>query len=129
MEVCPVGCEQMIDIVDIRRDQVMMKGEFPAELANTFRNLERAGNPWGLSADKRLEWAQGLDVKTVEDNPDFEVLFWVGCAGSYDPAAQATTKSMIEILNHANINYAVIGKAEKCTGDLARRAGTEWHFD
>jgi Fe-S oxidoreductase len=128
MEVCPVGCEQMIDIVDIRRDQIMMKGEFPAELANTFRNLERAGNPWGLSADKRLEWAQGLDVKTVEENPDFEVLFWVGCAGSYDPAAQATTKSMIEILNHANINYAVIGKAEKCTGDPARRAGNEYLY-
>ena len=128
VEVCPVGCEQMIDIVDIRRDQVMMKGEFPAELANTFRNLERSGNPWGLSADKRLEWAQGLDVKTVEENPEFEVLFWVGCAGSYDPAAQATTKSMIEILNHANINYAVIGKAEKCTGDPARRAGNEYLY-
>ncbi len=128
MEVCPVGCEQMIDIVDIRRDQVMMKGEFPAELANTFRNLERAGNPWGLSADKRLDWAQGLEVKTVKQNPAFEVLFWVGCAGSYDPAAQSTTKSMIEILNHANINYAVIGKAEKCTGDPARRAGNEYLY-
>ncbi len=128
MEVCPVGCEQMIDIVDIRRDQVMMKGEFPAELNNAFRGMERTGNPWGIGADKRMDWAEGLDVPTVEDNPDFEVLFWVGCAGSYDPAAQSTTKAMIHVLEHANINYAVLGKAEKCTGDAARRAGNEYLY-
>ena len=128
MEVCPVGCEQMIDIVDIRRDAVMMKGEFPNELQNTFRNLERTGNPWGLSGDKRMEWAQGLNVPTVDENPDFEVLFWVGCAGSYDPAAQETTKAMVKILEQAKINYAVIGKGEKCTGDAARRTGNEYLY-
>lgn len=128
MEVCPVGCEQMLDIVDIRRDQVMMKGEFPSELNNAFRGMERTGNPWGISADKRLDWAEGLNVVTTEDRPDFEVLFWVGCAGSYDPAAQATTKAMIHILEHAKINYAVLGKAEKCTGDVARRAGNEYLY-
>ena len=128
MEVCPVGCEQMIDIIDIRRDAVMMKGEFPNELQNTFRNLERTGNPWGLSGDKRMEWAQGMNVPTVEENPEFEILFWVGCAGSYDPAAQETTKSMVKILEQANINYAVIGKGEKCTGDAARRTGNEYLY-
>lgn len=128
IEVCPVGCEQMIDIVDIRRDQVMMKGEFPAELNNAFRGIERTGNPWGIGADKRMDWAEGLNVPTVEDNPDFEVLFWVGCAGSYDPAAQSTTKAMIHVLEHAKINYAVLGKAEKCTGDPARRAGNEYLY-
>jgi Fe-S oxidoreductase len=128
IEVCPVGCEQMIDIVDIRRDQVMMQGEFPAELQTAFRGMERAGNPWGISQEKRLEWAEGLDVPTVEENPDFEVLFWVGCAGSYDPAAQATTRSMTAILEHAGVNYAVLGKGEKCTGDPARRAGNEYLY-
>jgi Fe-S oxidoreductase len=128
MEVCPVGCEQMIDIVDIRRDAVMMKGEFPNELQNTFRNLERTGNPWGLSGDKRMEWADGLNVPTVDKNPDFEVLFWVGCAGAYDPAAQETTKAMVKILEQAKINYAVIGKGEKCTGDAARRSGNEYLY-
>lgn len=128
MEVCPVGCEQMIDIVDIRRDAVMMKGEFPNELQNTFRNLERTGNPWGLSGDKRMEWADGLNVPTVDKNPDFEVLFWVGCAGAYDPAAQETTKAMVKILGQAKINYAVIGKGEKCTGDAARRSGNEYLY-
>ena len=118
----------MIDIVDIRRDQVMMKGEFPSELNAAFRGMERTGNPWGISQDKRLEWAEGLDVPTTQDNPDFEVLFWVGCAGSYDPAAQDTTRAFIRILEHAGINYAVLGKAEKCTGDPARRAGNEYLY-
>src|SRR5690606_40191185 len=124
----PVGCEQMIDIVDMRRDLVMMQGEFPAELQTAFRGMERTGNPWGLAADKRLEWAEGLDVPTVEENPEFEVLFFVGCAGSYDPAAQKTTQAMTRILEHAKVNYAVLGKAERCTGDPARRAGNEYLY-
>ncbi len=128
VEVCPVGNVPMMDIMDIRRDQVMMKGEFPAELQTAFRGMERAGNPWGLSQDKRMDWAEGLDVPLVEDNPGFEVLFFVGCAGSYDPAAQATTKAMIRILEQARVNYAVLGKNEGCTGDAARRAGNEYLY-
>lgn len=128
MEVCPVGCEQMIDIVDIRRDLVMMQGEFPAELQTAFRGMERSGNPWGISQDKRMEWAEDLSVPTVAENPDFEVLFWVGCAGAYDPAAQKTTRAMVRILEQARVNYAVLGKAEKCTGDPARRAGNEYLY-
>ncbi len=128
MEVCPVGCEQMIDIIDIRRDQVMMQGEFPAELQQAFRGMERSGNPWGIGQDKRMEWAEGLEVPTVDENPEFEVLFWVGCAGSYDPSAQQTTRAMAKILDHAGINYAVLGKGEKCTGDPARRAGNEYLY-
>ena len=128
MEVCPVGCEQMIDIIDIRRDQVLMQGDFPSELSTAFRGMERTGNPWGIGQDKRDEWAEGLNVPSVTDNPDFEVLFWVGCAGSYDPAAQNTTRAMVKILEHANINYAILGKGEKCTGDPARRAGNEYLY-
>src|SRR5690625_107472 len=128
MEVCPVGNLPMIDIMDIRRDQVIMKGEFPAELQTAFRGMERAGNPWGLGQDKRMEWADGLDVPLVEENPDFEVLFFVGCAGSYDPSAQKTTRAMIRILEQAKLNYAVLGKNERCTGDPARRAGNEYLY-
>jgi len=128
MEVCPVGCEQMIDIVDIRRDLVMMQGEFPAELQTAFRGMERTGNPWGIAQDRRMEWAEGLSVATVEENPGFEVLFFVGCAGSYDPAAQKTTRAMARILEHAKVNYAGLGKAERCTGDPARRAGNEYLY-
>jgi len=130
MDVCPVGCEPMIDVVDLRRYQVMTEGEFPAELQAAFRGLERNGNPWGLSPDARMAWADGLDVTvpTVEDAPDFEVLFWVGCAGSYDPGAQATTRAMARLLDRAGVRYAVLGKGERCTGDPARRAGNEYLY-
>jgi Fe-S oxidoreductase len=130
IDVCPVGCEPMIDIVDLRRYQVMTEGAFPAELQAAFRGLERNGNPWGLSAEKRLEWADGLDVvvPTVDDHPDFEVLFWVGCAGSYDPAAQATTRAMARLLDRAGVDFAVLGKGETCSGDPARRAGNEYLY-
>jgi len=128
MEICPVGCEQMVDIIDIRRDRVMMQGEFPAELNAAFRGMERTGNPWGIAQDKREDWAQGLDVPTVEKNPDFEVLYWVGCAGAYDPQNQKTARAFAEILEHAGVNYAILGRAEKCTGDPARRAGNEYLY-
>src|SRR5690606_24463192 len=113
---------------DIRRDLVMMQGEFPAELQTAFRGMERTGNPWGIAQDRRMEWAEGLSVATVEENPGFEVLFFVGCAGSYDPAAQKTTRAMARILEHAKVNYAGLGKAERCTGDPARRAGNEYLY-
>ena len=130
MEACPVGCEPMIDVVDLRRYQVMTEGEFPAELQTAFRGLERNGNPWGLSPEKRMDWTIGLEVPvpTVEERPDFEVLFWVGCAGSYDPTAQATTRAMARLLERAGVAYAVLGKGESCTGDPARRAGHEYLY-
>ncbi len=129
VEVCPVGCEQLSDIIDFRRDAVMTKGEFPQQLNNAFRNLERTSNPWGIAQAKREEWKNADTVApTVEQNPDFEVLYWVGCAGSYDPSAQKTARAFAEIMNHAKVNFAILGKSEGCTGDPARRAGNEYLY-
>lgn len=130
IEVCPVGNEQMLHIVDIRRERVMMQGEFPAQLNNAFRGMERNGNPWNLSQDKRTAWAEGLpfEVPTIEQNPEAEVLYWVGCAPSYDPRAQKIARSMAEILQASGVSWAILGKREKCTGDAARRSGNEYLF-
>ncbi|MHB1795189.1 MAG: heterodisulfide reductase-related iron-sulfur binding cluster [Acidobacteriaceae bacterium] len=125
MQVCPVQDEQMLDIIDIRRNQVMMEGKFPAQLQAAFRGMERSKNPWGINHDKRMEWAQGLPVKTTDENPDADVLYWVGCAASYDPQAQKTARAFVQLLNYAGVNFAVLGKKECCTGDSARRAGNE----
>lgn len=125
MQVCPVQDEQMLDIIDIRRNQVMMEGEFPAQLRTAFRGMERSKNPWGINHDKRMDWAQGLAVPTTEENPGADVLYWVGCAASYDPQAQKTARAFVQLLNYADINFAVLGKKECCTGDSARRAGNE----
>ena len=129
VEACPVGCEQLADIVDLRRDAVMTRGQFPQELNGAFRNMERSGNPWGVAQESRADWpGPDLTVPTVEQNPDFEVLYWVGCAGAYDPSAQKVARSLAEILAHAKVSFAILGKKEKCTGDPARRAGNEYLY-
>jgi Fe-S oxidoreductase len=128
LEVCPTQNEQMLDIIDIRRNQVMIEGEFPSQLQSAFRGMERAQNPWGINHEQRLAWADGLAVKTTDENPTPDVLYWVGCAASYDPQAQKTARAFVELLNHAEVNFAVLGKRECCTGDSARRAGNEYLY-
>jgi Fe-S oxidoreductase len=130
VEVCPVGNEQMLHIIDVRRERVLTAAEFPKGLQNTFNHMERAGNPWGMAPDERLAWAKGLPfaVPTIEEKPDPQVLYWVGCAVAFDPRAQKIARSLAEIFNAAGIDWAVLGKSEKCTGDTARRAGNEYLF-
>jgi len=108
MEVCPVQDEPMLDIIDIRRHQVMIEGEFPTQLQSAFRGMERAKNPWGINHDKRLDWAEGLNIKTTEENPEPDVLFWVGCAASYDPQSQKTARAFVQLLDHAGVDFAVL---------------------
>ncbi len=127
VDICPVGNEPMFDILNIRRDAVLMKSEFPKDLQNAFKGMERQGNPWGNPEQDRFNWAKGLnfEVPTVDDNPNFDILYWVGCAPSYDPRSQLTARAFVKVLNKAGVNYAVLGEYERCTGDAARRAGKE----
>ncbi|GIK28091.1 MAG: 4Fe-4S dicluster domain-containing protein [Anaerolineae bacterium] len=126
VDICPVGNEPMHDILGIRQDRVLMESEFPSELTTAFQGMERRGNPWG-STESRLAWAKGLEfpVPTVDENPDFDILYWTGCAVAYDPRAQLTARALVKVLNKAGVNFAVLGDAETCTGDVARRAGNE----
>ncbi len=125
MEVCPTQDEQMLDIIDIRRNMVLLQGEFPSQLQGAFRGMERSRNPWALARDKRMAWAESLTVPTIEEVPDPDVLYWVGCAASYDSSAQKTARAVVQLLTEARVNFAVLGKQECCTGDTARRAGNE----
>ncbi|MDJ0756535.1 MAG: (Fe-S)-binding protein [Ardenticatenaceae bacterium] len=129
VDICPVGNEPMIDILDMRRDMMLMQDSFPHELQTAYRGIERAGNPWN-NPDDRMGWTQGLDFKvpTVEENPNFEVLFWVGCAGAFDPNAQKVARATATVLQSAGVNFAVLGNSETCTGDPARRSGNEYLF-
>jgi Fe-S oxidoreductase len=130
IEICPVGNEQMLHIIDVRRERVLTAAEFPKGLQNTFNHMERAGNPWGMAAEERLAWAKDLpfDVPTLAQKSDPEVLYWVGCAVAFDPRAQKIARSLATIFNSAGVDWAVLGKDEKCTGDTARRAGNEYLF-
>jgi Fe-S oxidoreductase len=126
--VCPVFIEHPLKIIQMRQNLVLEQERVPGELGRTFRNIERQSNPWGIAADKRMDWAEGMDVPTIEDKPNPEYILWVGCAGAFDNRIIKQTKAMIQILEAAGVDYAVLGHQEGCTGDPARRAGNEMLF-
>lgn len=128
VDICPVGNEPMRDILNIRRGLVLMENRFPEQLQIAFRGMERTMNPWNIPPAERMKWAEGLEVPTVERNPNPEILWWVGCAPAIDARAQKTAQAFAKILNAAKVNYAVLGEQEGCTGDSARRAGNEYLF-
>ena len=128
VDICPVGNEPMRDILEIRRHLVLMQNAFPEQFQAAYRGMERSGNPWNIGPEQRLEWAEGLQVPTVAEQPQPEVLWWVGCAPATDPRAQKTARAFARILNAVGIDYAVLGREEQCTGDSARRSGNEYLF-
>jgi Fe-S oxidoreductase len=129
IEVCPVGNEPMRDILEIRQHLVLMENKFPEPLQTAYRGMERTMNPWSVPPEKRLDWAEGLSVKTVEEASGVELLWWVGCAPATDPQAQSSARAFARLLGQAGVEYAVLGTQERCTGDSARRSGNEYLFD
>lgn len=126
MEICPVSIEHVPKIVDMRRHLVMEESEFPTEVTSLFNNIERNANPWEISNDKRAEWAAGLGVPLMAENPNADVLYWVGCMGSFDKRNQKVATAVAKILLAAKVNFAILGPEESCTGDPARRIGNEY---
>jgi Fe-S oxidoreductase len=124
-EVCPVFIDQPKLILEMRRNLVLLQEKVPSDLARTFKNLEQNGNPWGLSSDKRMDWAAGKNVPTLDEKPEAEYLLWVGCAGAYDDRVKKQTLALVDILQEGGVDFAVLGLEEGCTGDPARRAGNE----
>jgi Fe-S oxidoreductase len=127
-EQCPVLISYVDKIVDMRRNLVMVKGEFPRELAKPFQGMEANGNPWNLSRMDRSAWSDGLGVPTMSEKPATPVLFWVGCAASYDDRAKKIARATAKLLRQAGVDFAILGQEENCTGDPARRAGNEFLF-
>ncbi len=129
---CPVDIEHIDHITDLRRHQVLIESEFPTEASGMLKNLENKGDPWGMGEAKRSEWITELDFEVpVVDGPigdDVDYLFWVGCAGALEDRAKKTTKAIASLLHTAGVSFAVLGPAETCTGDPARRMGNEFVF-
>lgn len=125
---CPVFINHTDKIYDIRRNLVMMESKFPTEVQTVFKNMETNATPWAFSAADRANWADGLEIKTVEEQPDMDVLLWVGCAGSFDDRNQKVLRSFVNILKKAGVKFSILGNEEQCTGDPARRIGNEYLF-
>ncbi len=129
MQECPITIEHVPSILEMRRGLVMMESKFPALLQTTFDNIENSGNPWGFSPADRGSWAENMDVKIAADSPEFEYLFWPGCAGNFDEKGVKVSQIFAHLLKEANIDFAILGSEEQCNGDPARRAGNEYLAD
>jgi Fe-S oxidoreductase len=126
---CPVSIEHVDHIIDLRRHLVMVDSRFPGEAEQMLRDVERASNPWGKPQTERADWAERLGVRVLEPGePAPEVLYWVGCAASFDERARTAAESTVKLLKAAGVDFAILGPRESCTGDPARRMGNEYLF-
>ena len=124
VEACPVGINHVEQITENRRNMVLMEGEIPSEAQQTLRALENRGNPYGPAED-RMNWAADLDVPVIQEGDEVDYLYWIGCVSAFDPRKQKIARAMVNILNASGVSYGILGAAESCTGDPARRLGEE----
>ncbi|MCB1309620.1 MAG: 4Fe-4S dicluster domain-containing protein, partial [Leptospiraceae bacterium] len=128
VEACPVGNNQLEAIYEMRRHLVLSAASFPQELQMAFQNMENNSNPWGIGAHSRADWCSDLGVKTMAEDSNVDVLYWVGCAGSFDDRNKSIARSFVKILKEADVSFAILGTEENCTGDSARRGGNEYLY-
>ena len=128
VEQCPLFIDQMGKIMDMRRF-LTLEGKLSGTATRTLQKLQNNGNPWGFPENQRGGWLSEMDVPVLgvstEDASGFDVIYWAGCFGGYDPRGQEVSKAIVSLLKIAGVNFAVMGSAETCTGDPARRLGEE----
>lgn len=128
MEECPMQIQHVNIIQEAKRYKVLTLGEIPAAAGDAVNKIKNQGNPWGISQEDRFKWADGLDVPVIEAGKKVDYLYFVGCAGSYDPSNQKVARDTIKLLKKAGVSFAVMGKEEKCCGDPIRRFGDEYSY-
>ncbi len=129
MQVCPVLIQQMPKIVNLRRHLVMEKADFPDSMQAAVTSVEKRGHPFAGAQSSRLDWTDGLNVSHIKDNPEAEILFWVGCSSALVERNQKVTRATAQLLDAAGVSYAILGRDEKCCGDPVRRIGNEFLFE
>ena len=128
VQECPVGVEHIDSIVDMRRFLVMERAEMPETAMGALMSMEQRGHPWRGTTYSRSDWADGLGVPTLAEKPDAEILFWVGCTAALEQRSQSVARSMASVLKRAEVDFAILGDEETCTGDPARRMGNEYLY-
>jgi Fe-S oxidoreductase len=128
VEICPVSIEHVQKIDDMRRYLVMEESNFPQEVVPLFNNLERNRNPWEIRNDTRADWAKALGIKTLSEDPEVDVLYWVGCMGSFDERNKKVATAFAKVMQAAGVRFGILGPEESCTGDPARRIGNEYLY-
>ncbi|MEJ2616495.1 MAG: (Fe-S)-binding protein [Ignavibacteriaceae bacterium] len=126
VQECPVMIEHVDSIVDMRRNLVLTEAQFPSNLNNVFKSIETNFTPWAFNQADRANWAEGMNIKTMSEDSDCDILFWVGCAGSFDSRYQKVSRAFAAIMQKAGVDFRILGTEEKCNGDTARRLGNEY---
>ncbi|MEJ2735133.1 MAG: heterodisulfide reductase-related iron-sulfur binding cluster [Anaerolineae bacterium] len=125
-ENCPMGIEHLDQIIPMRQYLTQMETAFPQEVTNVFKGMENNNNPWQIGSNKRFDWAEPLGLKPLAEEPEHEILFYVGCAGSFDDRAIKVTRAFVRILQAAGVKFGLLGNEEGCCGETARRIGNEY---
>jgi len=125
---CPAFVNPVDEIIDLRRYQALTTGKLPKSIADTLRNMERQGNPWGMPAEDRIAWSEGLNVRELMPGEETDVLLFLGCAFAFDDRNKKVTKSFVRLLQKADVDFAILGLDESCCGETARRMGHEYLF-
>jgi Fe-S oxidoreductase/nitrate reductase gamma subunit len=126
--VCPVYIPCLDKLAAMRRYLVLMESRFPSEVQLVFRNMENNSNPWGVGLGLRADWAKGLEIKTMAEESNVDLLFWVGCAGSFDDRNKRVATSLVKIFKACGVKFSILGTEEGCCGDSARRIGNEYLY-
>ncbi len=126
VQECPVMIEHLDSIVDMRRDLVLTEAQFPSNLNSVFKSIETNFTPWAFNQADRAEWAEGMNIKTMAEDANGEILFWVGCAGSFDARYKKVSQAFAALMQKAGVDFRILGTEEKCNGDTARRLGNEY---
>lgn len=124
VEACPVGINHVDQIIGNRQHMVLMQGEMPHEAQATLRAIENRANPYGAPED-RIKWLQDLEVRIVQPGESVDYLYWVGCVSAFDPRKQKIARSLVQVMRAAGLDFGILGTAEGCSGDPARRLGEE----
>lgn len=128
LDVCPAFIRPPEEVIDLRRAQVLMTGDVPGTVGETLRNFERQGNPWGMPAQNKLAWSEGLEIRILSPGDEVNVLYFVGCAGAFDERNKKVARAFVELLNKLKVDFGILGDAELCCGETSRRMGNEYLF-
>jgi len=132
VQECPVSIDQLSVILEMRRNLVLGESRFPEEVMPAFESMEQRGSPWAFDPGERGKWAEGMNIPTMaelaERGERADVLYFVGCMGSFDDRAKKTTVAFAKIMQAAGVKFAILGREEKCNGDPARRMGNEYLY-
>lgn len=127
-EACPVAVEHVEKIIDMRRNLVMEQASIPETAEGALRSIEDRGHPWRGTTLSRTDWAEGLDIKTLAEDGDIDILFWVGCTGALEERSTKISQATAKLLKIAGVNFGILGAEESCCGEPARRLGNEYLF-